>query len=91
MATCGKCLHKEVCVDYRYYKPNAQKCPHFKEMNVAKNLQTNADRIRAMTDEELGIFLAEWAEKPWTWKKDGEGECLVWLKQPVEEVINNAE
>ena len=47
--------------------------------------QTNADRIRAMSDEELGIFLGEWAEKPWTWKRDGEGECLAWLKQPAEE------
>ena len=46
---------------------------------------TNADRIRAMSDEELGIFLAEWAEKPWAWKQDGEGECLAWLRQPVKD------
>jgi hypothetical protein len=52
--------------------------------NWKQKEQTNADRIRAMSDEELGIFLAEWAEKPWTWKKDGEGECLAWLKQPAE-------
>ena len=47
--------------------------------------KTNADRIRAMSDEELGIFLAEWADKPWAWKRDGEGECLAWLKEPAEE------
>ena len=43
------------------------------------------DRIRSMSDEELGLFLAEWAEKPWAWKRDGEGECLAWLKDPYKE------
>ena len=38
--------------------------------------QTNADRIRAMTDEELAHFLA------WHWNKKDYG--LEWLKQPVE-------
>ena len=39
--------------------------------------QTNADRIRAMTDEELAHFLA------WHWNKKDYG--LEWLKQPAEE------
>lgn len=51
--------------------------------------QTNADRIRAMSDEELGVFLAEWAEKPWAWKRDGEGECLAWLRDPVKKDDGN--
>ena len=38
--------------------------------------QTNADRIRAMTDEELAHFLA------WHWNKKDYG--LEWLKQPAE-------
>ena len=38
--------------------------------------QTNADRIRAMTDEELVHFLA------WHWNKKDYG--LEWLKQPAE-------
>ena len=37
---------------------------------------TNADRIRAMTDEELARFLA------WHWNKKDYG--LEWLKQPSE-------
>ena len=37
---------------------------------------TNADRIRAMTDEELAHFLA------WHWNKKDYG--LEWLKQPAE-------
>ena len=38
--------------------------------------KTNADRIRAMTDEELAHFLA------WHWNKKDYG--LEWLKQPSE-------
>ena len=38
--------------------------------------QTNADRIRAMSDEELAHFLA------WHWNKKDYG--LEWLKQPAE-------
>ena len=38
--------------------------------------QTNADHIRAMTDEELAHFLA------WHWNKKDYG--LEWLKQPAE-------
>ena len=38
--------------------------------------KTNADRIRAMTDEELAHFLA------WHWSKKDYG--LEWLKQPAE-------
>ena len=44
-------------------------CRHFWE-------KTNADRIRAMTDEELAHFLA------WHWNKKDYG--LEWLKQPAE-------
>ena len=62
MASCGKCLHKEVCVDYRYYKPIAEKCQHFKEFNVDKKLQTNADRIRSMSDEELAELFGSIAD-----------------------------
>ena len=40
---------------------------------------TNADRIRAMTDEELADILREFVVKPM------QGSFLKWLKQPVEE------
>ena len=46
---------------------------------------TNADRIRAMSDEELANFLAyTWATSARAWQKDT-GETLRWLKQPAEE------
>ena len=40
--------------------------------------QTNADRIRAMSDEELVNVLLEFATKPM------QGSFLKWLKQPAE-------
>ena len=39
---------------------------------------TNADRIRAMSDEELADVLREFATKPI------QGSFLKWLKQPAE-------
>ena len=43
-----------------------------------KNIpQTNADRIRAMSDEELVDVLREFATKPM------QGSFLEWLQQPV--------
>lgn len=48
--------------------------------------QTNADRIRAMSDEELGLFLGEWWYAETCWRGDGAGEVLAWLQEPAEEV-----
>ena len=46
---------------------------------------TNADRIRAMTDEELAYFLNQWGVSTRAWQKD-HGETLYWLQKPdVEE------
>lgn len=45
---------------------------------------TNAERIRAMTDEDLADFLAyTWATSARAWQKDT-GETLQWLKQRAE-------
>ena len=41
---------------------------------------TNADRIRAMTDEELADFLNQWGTSTRAWQK-GPGETLYWLQQ----------
>ena len=47
---------------------------------------TNADRIRAMTDEELAEFL--WGDGCPGSKRECDGDCvkcfLEWLKQPAE-------
>ena len=65
-------------------KPVGKICP-MSNMPSKQKPQTNADRIRAMTDEELGQFLGEWAADSKFWKCDGTGECLDWLQQPAEE------
>lgn len=45
---------------------------------------TNADRIRAMSDEELAEFLGDWAQRHRAWMCDSQGECLAWLQEPAE-------
>lgn len=45
--------------------------------------KTNADKIRAMTDEELCRFLEKWVRDD-LWARDW-GERLWWLQQPCEE------
>ena len=53
------------------------------DKNVGK--MTNADRIRAMSDEELADFLAyTWATSARAWQKDP-GETLHWLQMPEKE------
>lgn len=80
---CKKCLHYEVCV--KLGKPSLYGinqeigCSAYKDKTKwaeKKELVTNADRIRTMTDEELAHFLA------WHWNKKDYG--LEWLKQPAE-------
>ena len=44
------------------------------------NAKTNAQKIRAMTDEELAQLLCCTGWRMFEYK-----ECLEWLKQPVEE------
>ena len=48
----------------------ARDCNYFREM-------TNADRIRAMTDEELAKLLCCTG-----WRMIEQKECLEWLQQP---------
>lgn len=50
---------------------------------VPKNPMTNADWIRAMSDEELADFLSEWGQKSNAWCSEY-GETLAFLQQPEE-------
>ena len=71
-----RCAHPRPCYD-------DGKC-HYKGECGHKAPFTNADRIRAMTDEELADFLAyTWATSARAWQKDT-GETLHWLKQRSE-------
>lgn len=44
---------------------------------------TNADRIRAMSDEQLTRFLNMWALGSFAWRRDA-GATIDWLQQPAE-------
>jgi hypothetical protein len=57
-----------------------------KPTKYRKKQQTNADRIRAMTDEELAKMVVCPHAGNWDLCKDDCKKCrLEWLKQPAEE------
>ena len=92
---CGNCANgtwlkgmdavPEVCLECKYV--------HAEPSNWKEKVQTNADRIRAMSDEELAALLldgcrgAMCAEQPQN--EYGSVNCyacrMKWLKQPAEE------
>lgn len=51
---------------------------HFREVTKKMDPMTNADRIRAMSDEELAEFLIDLSD-------DGNLKIREWLQQPAEE------
>ena len=62
--------------EYGCTKPLAETCPLI-NLNAKPNPMTNADRIRAMSDEELAEFLIDLAD-------DGNLRIREWLQQPAE-------
>lgn len=81
MHKCNSCAHKgNVDFDYCHICNN--------EADMYKPKPTNADRIRAMTDEELAYFLEGTHHDPWNacgrcrWSSCEEC-CLEWLKEEV--------
>lgn len=57
---------------------NEQMGNYLAKLAKASKPQTNADRIRAMTDEELAFYIVNhpmWSD---------ESACVAWLKSPVE-------
>ena len=77
---CVNCKRNNSCT--MCWKTSKKKCPHF-------NQKTNADRIRAMSDEELAKFL-ESTHTNMAIKLGGEyivrakEHIEIWLKQPAE-------
>ena len=80
----------DVCIECKYIDGPEGKEPS----NWKPKPMTNADRIRAMTDEELAKFIPDWSytnackcdEQPYV---DCNNECekcvAEWLKQPAED------
>ena len=81
----ARCPFKKPCGgDDAAYFMEGSKCDEFNKQVLAPP-PTNADRIRAMNDEELADFLAyTWATSARAWQKDTI-ETLHWLQQPAEE------
>ncbi len=79
-----------VCDSY----PICQKTCECFDGSGGKHINTNADRIRAMSDEELAKFIANPCECSVNPTEDGYRECgnelckkhlLEWLKQPADQ------
>ena len=90
--TCSDCIHENACriwTDGRVISDaSASVCPNHETVKESaaylcgvlderKRKKTNADRIRAMSDEELAEFLIDLAD-------DGNLRIREWLQQPAE-------
>lgn len=82
---CDNCINK-ACVwraETDSSDPPVMDCPHF-----AKKPMTNADKIRAMTDEELAMFIKDTVVTEFRYHGligifESGGYWLDWLKQEV--------
>ena len=78
---CMDCDGKGFIAKFSEYSVWSERCPNCGGTGIVKVPMTNADRIRAMSDEEL----AKWLEY------EGGGACaevcgwLNWLQSPAEE------
>lgn len=70
----GNCANCAITATSYTSSTNCSKAPIPIEMKPPVNVYTNADRIRAMSDEELAAWLDELVEHNW----------LDYLKQEVE-------
>lgn len=94
----ARCRFKNSCCgDEIAYFLEGSECDKFNQKILASH-PTNADHIRAMSDEELVDFLDRWAMGDIDYAKtfcdlcNGQFECdqcrLDWLQQPAEEDSN---
>ena len=86
------CYNKK---DYCDHSENCDGCDVWVIGKGGKEVPSNADRIRAMSDEELAKFLDECENKGYVDSSvalDNHGKMLPmleWLKQPAEGDVNN--
>ncbi len=79
---CKKCAHESYCdmAQFGGHIPPITACSKFKEKS-----QTNADRIRGMTDEELAEWIIKHDCHTNLYGYDPKDAVLDWLKQEAEE------
>ena len=96
--TCSDCIHENACriwTDGRFISDeSANTCPNHETVKESaaylcgvlderKREKTNADRIRAMSDEELAMCLYEVGYDGGWGALEG---TLEWLRKPAEEI-----
>ena len=95
---CMDCDGKGFIAKFSEYSVWSERCPNCGGTGIVKVPMTNADRIRAMTDEELAEFISrieigdfgqQVYGKTFCDMCKGQYECddcrLWWLQQPAEE------
>ena len=83
-----ECKHKSRLSDVGFCRTASMYCTFEQESTCKRKqkLTTEADRIRAMSDEELVIFFTSPAPYPRCDDVNADrGRLLNWLQQPVEE------
>ena len=105
--TCSDCIHEFACRGWtdgrRISDTSASQCPNHETVKESgaylcgvlderKRKKTNADRIRAMSDEELKKFICSMFKCEFCDFELGE-RCglLNWLQQPAKEDDNEAD
>lgn len=102
--TCADCIHESACRGWtdgmQISDSSASRCPNHETVKESgaylcgvlderKRKQTNADRIRAMSDEELADWIVcphgNLCDSPGALDGDCPNCCLQWLQQPAEE------
>ena len=77
---CMECDGKGFIAKFGEYSVWSERCPNCGGTGIVKVPMTNADRIRAMSNEELAHLLCFEG-----WQMSEVQECLTWLQQPEEE------
>ena len=87
------CKYKSRVWDNGWCNVACMYCTLTQEMNCKHNKRTNADRIRAMSDEELADMLWKTGRNyravcadPSVDYNEHRDHLIAWLKQPAEEV-----
>lgn len=96
MKICADCIHEYACAMWNngnIHNMDATHCPTYENLRESpvylmglldrkEEIITNADRIRAMSDEELSKLLCCTG-----WQMSEYEDCLDWLQQPAEEGV----
>ena len=83
---CMDCGGKGFIAIFSEYSVWSERCPNCGGTGIVKVPMTNADRIRAMSDEELAREFGRQCPKGNTQPCDSCAHCwLYWLQQPAKE------